>query len=184
MQNLFFRKAELEDVAEIVNIHNSNVRDRNTSLDRGFLLTTISKDEVVKNLNNSGRYFVATKTNGEIVGFITVSQPKISDEMLNTIIWQDEDFKKKVTSDRHFYLQVTATKPDCMGRGVARFMYEEIYKIFPNSFFSLFVVTEPITNCRSLMFHQKQGFQQIGILKSDRFLDLQNYESVVFFKET
>jgi hypothetical protein len=63
-------------------------------------------------------------------------------------------------------------------------MYEEIYKVFPNSFISLFIVTHPIANNRSLMFHQKQGFEQIGTLQIDQFLDLQNYESILLFKET
>lgn len=184
MEYLIFREADREDIQAIVNIHNSNARGQNRSIERGFLLTKITEDEIVKSLNNSGRYFVAATTDGEILGFVAISQPKISDEMLNKIIWKDEVFKKKVTSDRHFYLQVVATKLDCMGRGVARFMYEEIYKVFPNSFISLFIVAHPIANTRSLMFHQKQGFEQIGTLQIDQFLDLQNYESILLFKET
>lgn len=184
MEYLTFREADREDIQAIVNIHNSHARGQNTSIERGFLLTKITEDEIVKSLNNSGRYFVAATTDGEILGFVAISQPKISDEMLNKIIWKDEEFKKRVTSDRHFYLQVVATKLDCMGRGVARFMYEEIYKVFPNSFISLFIVAQPIANNRSLMFHQKQGFEQIGTLQIDLFLDLPNYESILLFKET
>ncbi|MEG4265821.1 GNAT family N-acetyltransferase [Microcoleus sp. Pol12A4] len=184
MEYLTFREADREDIQAIVNIHNSHARGQNTSIERGFLLTQITQDEIVQSLNNSCRYFVAAKTDGEILGFVAISQPKISDEMLDKIIWKDEDFKKRVTSDRHFYLERVATKLDCMGRGVARFMYEEIYKNFPNSLISLFIVTRPIANNRSLIFHQKQGFEQIGTLQIDLFLDLQNYESILLFKET
>ena len=148
------------------------------------MLKKITEDEIVKSLNNSGRYFVAATTDGEILGFVAISQPKISDEMLNKIIWKNEAFKKKVTSDRHFYLERVATKLDCMGRGVAQFMYKEIYQVFPNSLIYLFIVTHPIANNRSLMFHQKQGFEEIGTLQIDLFLDLQNYESILLFKET
>ncbi|MEG4075139.1 GNAT family N-acetyltransferase [Microcoleus sp. Pol14C2] len=124
------------------------------------MLTQITEDEIVKSLNNSCRYFVSAKTDGEILGFVAISQPKISEEMLDKIIWKDEAFKKRVTSDRHFYLERVATKVDWMGRGVARFMYKEIYQLFPNSFISLFIVTQPIANTHSLMFHQKQEFER------------------------
>ncbi|MEG5016486.1 MULTISPECIES: GNAT family N-acetyltransferase [unclassified Microcoleus] len=184
MEYLTFREADGEDIQAIVNIHNSHARSQNTSIDRGFLLTQITEDEIVQSLNNSCKYFVSAKTDGEIVGFVAISQPKISDEILDKIIWKDEVFKKRVTSDRHFYLERVATKVDWMGRGVARFMYKEIYQVFPNSFISLFIVTQPIANARSLMFHQKQGFEQIGTLQIDRFLDLENYECIVMFKET
>ncbi|MEG3911109.1 GNAT family N-acetyltransferase [Microcoleus sp. w1-18aA5] len=184
MEYLTFREGDGEDIQAIVNIHNSHARGQNTSIERGFLLTQITEDEIVQSLNNSCRYFVVAKTDGKIVGFVAISQPKISDEILDKIIWKDEVFKKRVTSDRHFYLERVATKLDWMGRGVAQFMYKEIYQFFPNSFISLFIVTQPIANTRSLMFHQKQGFEQIGTLQVDRFLDLENYECIVMFKET
>ncbi|MEG4184297.1 GNAT family N-acetyltransferase [Microcoleus sp. Pol14D6] len=160
MEYLIFREAAREDIQAIINIHNSNARGQNTSIERGFLLTQITEDEIVKSLNNSCRYFVSAKTDGEILGFVAISQPKISEEMLDKIIWKDEAFKKRVTSDRHFYLERVATKVDWMGRGVARFMYKEIYQLFPNSFISLFIVTQPIANTHSLMFHQKQEFER------------------------
>ncbi|MEG4855027.1 GNAT family N-acetyltransferase [Microcoleus sp. B5-D4] len=184
MQYLTFREADREDIQAIVNIHNSHARGQNTSIERGFLLTQITEDEIVQSLNNSCRYFVSAKTDGEILGFVAISQPKISDEILDKIIWKDEVFKKRVTSDRHFYLERVATKLNWMGRGVAQFMYKEIYQVFPNSFISLFIVSQPIANTRSLMFHQKQGFEQIGTLQIDRFLDLENYECIVMFKAT
>jgi len=184
MEYLIFREADRDDIQAIVNIHNSHARSQNTSIDRGFLLTQITEDEIVKSLNNSCRYFVAAKADGEILGFVAISQPKISDEILDKIIWKNEAFKKRVTSDRHFYLERVATKLDWMGRGVAQFMYKEIYQVFPSSFISLFIVTHPIANSRSLMFHQKQGFEQIGTLQIDLFLDLENYECIVMFKET
>lgn len=184
MQDLIFREADSGDIQAILNIHNSNARGQDASIERGFLLTKITEDEILKSLNHSGRYFVAAKRDGEIVGFVVISKPKISDEMLERIIWENNSFKTKVTSERHFYIQIVATKPDCMGKGVAQFMYESLYKKLPNSFISVFIVTKPITNNRSLMFHQKQGFEQIGSLQVDQLLDLQNYESILVFKET
>lgn len=195
MQNLVFREAENNNIPAIVNIHNSSVRRKpgwwgqlrrflGMSLpDRGFLLTPTTEEEVSQKLASSARYFVATNSDHKVVGFVTLLQPIISDAMLNQMIWKDESFKTKIANENHFYINIVATRLDCMGKGVARFMYESLYQLFPNAYFSAFVVTQPIINNRSLIFHQKQGFEQIGVFRSEKVLDLENYESVLFFKE-
>ncbi len=48
---------------------------------------------------------------------------------------------------------------------------------------STFIVSQLLENVRSLKFHEKQGFQQVEIWQQKQFLDLQNYESVLMFKE-
>lgn len=183
IQNLNFREATILDRKAIIDIHNSCVRGQNFSEDYGFLLAKTSEDELVKNLNSKTQYFIAVDFKDEVVGFLAISRPKISDRFLNHILWQDDSYKRKILTDRHIYIQIIATKRDCMGKGVARFLYQSLYQLFPNSVFSTFVVTKPILNHRSILFHQKQGFQQIGTIKHEQFLDLKNYESVLLFKE-
>jgi L-amino acid N-acyltransferase YncA len=184
LQNLSFREATHLDIPSIVSIHNSNVRTHLKSLERGFLLAEIDRNSVLGQMNLSNRYFVATQPDNEILGYVCISKPKISTEMLNKIKWNDETFKPKLQDKRHLFLQVVATQKQCSGQGVAQFMYRSLYQTFPNSFISLFVVVNPIMNHRSMDFHLKQGFKKIGILKSDRFLDLINYEDALMFKET
>lgn len=195
MQNLVFREAENNDIPAIVNIHNSNVRGKLDCWgqirrflgmplpDRGFLLAPTTEEEVSQKLASSARYFVATNSDHEVVGFVTLLQPRISDAILNQMSWEDEGFKTKIASENHFYINIVATRLDCMGKGVARFIYESLYQLFPNAYFSAFVVTQPIINNRSLIFHQKQGFERIGVFRAEKLLDLENYESVLFFKE-
>lgn len=183
IQNLRFREATIPDQKAIIDIHNSCVRGQHSSEDRGFLLAKTDEDELVKNLNSKTQYFIAVAFNDEVVGFLAISRPKISEPFLNHILWQDDSCKSKILSDRHIYIQNIATQRDYMGKGIARFLYQSLYEIFPNSVFSTFVVTKPILNQRSILFHEKQGFQQVGTIKHDQFLDLKNYESVLLFKE-
>lgn len=182
--NLTFRAANEGDILKIVSLHNSNVRTNLTSLNRGFLISETNEQSVRDNLSRGTQYWVAARANGEILGFVAISRPKISTEMLKKIAWDEESYQHKVRDPRHIFIQVLATQPEWSGRGVAQFMYRSLYKTFPNSFFSLFVVIHPIVNQRSLKFHCQQGFKQIGTIRSDEFLDLKNYEDALMFKET
>ncbi|RMG08154.1 MAG: N-acetyltransferase [Cyanobacteria bacterium J055] len=180
--NLTFREANDRDIPEIVNIHNSNVRMNLTSLDRGFLIAEVNEQSVRDNLSRGTQYWVAARAN-DILGFVAISQPKISTEMLKQIDWNEESYQDKVRDPRHIFIQVLATQTEWSGRGVAQFMYRSLYDTFPNSFFSLFVVINPIVNQRSMNFHLKQGFKQIGTIRWEEFLDLKNYEDALMFKD-
>lgn len=183
-QGLSFVEAQPKNIGEIVDIHNSNVRGQNLSTNSGFLLAKTTEAEIQQNLNQgTNKYFVAVNFSEEVLGFLALAKPKISSEFLNQIIWQDNSCKDKILSVRHLYIKVVAIKQDYQGKGIAQFMYNSLYEKFPHSFISAFIVTKPSGNDRSLKFHQKQGFQQVGIWQEKQFLDLQNYESVLMFKE-
>ncbi|MFB2935328.1 N-acetyltransferase family protein [Aerosakkonemataceae cyanobacterium BLCC-F154] len=183
IEGLSFVEAQPENIGAIINIHNANVRGQNLSPNAGFLLTKTTEAEIEQNLSQGTKYFVAVNFSGEVLGFLTWAKPKISTEFLNQIIWLDESCKDKILSDRHLYIKTVATKPDYHGKGIAQFIYKSLYEQFPNSFISTFIVSQPLGNVRSIKFHEKQGFQQVGILRKERFLDLDNYESVLMFKE-
>jgi L-amino acid N-acyltransferase YncA len=183
MPNLSFREANISDTSSIVAIHNSNVRTNLESLDRGFLIAKITENSVIECLKQSTRYFVSTEPHNKIVGFVCVSRPKISTEILKKIQWENKSYQQKVQDSRHLFIQGVATQREWSGQGVAQFMYRSLYQIFPSSFLSLFIAINPIYNQRSMNFHLKQGFQKIGTLKDDIFLDLKNYEDALMFKE-
>ncbi len=184
MPNLNFREANVSDAPSIVTIHNSNAIANLNSIDGGFLLSDVNEKAVVDQLSRSTRYFVATLPNKEIIGFVCVSRPKISAEMLTKIQWEDTMSYEKVQDPRHLFLHVVATRRNWSSQGVGQFMYRSLYDSFPSSFISLFVVVNPIANQRSMNFHTKQGFKKIGTIKADRFLDFKNYEEVLMLKET
>ncbi|MEA5499727.1 GNAT family N-acetyltransferase [Limnoraphis robusta] len=181
--SLNFREATPQDWQKIMGIHNSNVREQNASNCHGFLLAKTTEEEIIENINNQTLYFVAANISDEIFGFLALSKPKISNEFFNQIIWKDDSCQNKILSDRHFYIKIVATHPNHQSKGVAQFMYKSLYESFPNSFFSTFIVSKPIFNHRSILFHEKQGFYLVGTLKRSSFLDLKNYESVLMVKE-
>lgn len=186
IQGLNFREAKNNNFSSIVNIHNSNVRGENGSNDYGFLLVKTTEKEVITNLSNSFQYFVAVNDSNDVLGFLSLSQPKITDEFLNQMLWQDNYFSDKIVNnqERHLYINVVATKREYIGQGIGKFMYQSLYEQFPKSLLSSFIVTQPIFNHRSLIFHQKQGFQRIATFKCPQMMDLQNYESILMLKET
>ncbi len=184
-QDLIFEEPKSNHIQAIVNIHNSNIRSQSGSNDRGFLLAQTTEEEIFKHLTDSNQYFIAVNSVADVMGFLAISKPKINDDFLTQMIWQNNNAKDKIISnqERHIYIKIVATKREYMGQGVAQFMYKSLYEKFPNSLLSSFIVTKPILNNRSLVFHEKQGFKQIGAFQRQQFLDLQNYESVLMFKE-
>lgn len=182
-QALSFVAAKTENIGAIVDIHNANVRGHNLSYNSGFLLAKTTEAEIQQNLSQGIKYFVAVNFCGEVLGFLAWGKRKISAEFFNQIIWLDETCKDTIISARHFYIKTVATKRDYQGQGIALFMYKSVYEKLPNSFISAFVVSKVLGNVRSIKFHEKQGFQQVGIWRKDRFLDLENYESILMFKE-
>ncbi|EAW34993.1 GNAT family N-acetyltransferase [Lyngbya sp. PCC 8106] len=182
-----FREANPQDRGEIIGIHNSHVRELNALNSHGFLLAATTEQEILDQINHQTQYFVAVhqdlETNHKVIGFLALSQPKISPNFLNQIIWKDDSGQNKILSDQHFYIKIVATHPENMGKGVAQFLYKSLYETFPNSFFSTFIVSRPISNNRSILFHEKQGFYSVGTLKRESFLEFKNYESVLMVKE-
>ncbi|WP_413162791.1 N-acetyltransferase family protein [Capilliphycus salinus ALCB114379] len=124
-----------------------------------------------------------TNFTNNIRGFLALSKPKITPEFLNQIIWKDDSYRNQILGERHLYIKIIATHPNHRGKGVAQFMYKSLYETFPNSFLSAFIVNKPISNHRSIIFHEKQGFYPVGTLKLESFLDFKNYESLLMVKQ-
>ena len=180
--DLSFIEAQNCNFRAIAEIHNSHVKRDQILIDQGFLLAKTSEEEIQQNINQLTQYFVAINSLGKILGFLAVSKPKISADFLNKICWIDASYQNEILSHKHLYIKIVATHLDYRGQGIAQFMYQALYEKFPDSVFSAFIVTKPLLNNRSILFHQKQGFKQIGFVQRDTFLDLQNYESVLMFK--
>ena len=124
-----------------------------------------------------------TNISHKILGFLALSKPKITPEFLKQILWKDDSYRNQILSERHLYIKIVATHPNHRGKGVAQFMYKSLYETFPNSFLSAFIVNKPISNSRSIIFHEKQGFYPVGTLKLESFLDFKNYESLLMVKQ-
>ncbi len=183
MQDLYFSEANSDQIPDIVDIHNSHVLNREVPNPDGFLLCHTDREEIQRNLRDSKQYFVAVNPAEKVLGFILLSQPKISEQIIQELAWKENNFIEKIMNKNHIFINIISTHKDYMGQGIGKFMYESIFAKLPASFLSAFIVAKPIANERSLIFHEKQGFQKIAILKKDSFLDFKNYESILMGKE-
>lgn len=181
------READPSDIPAIANLHSSQARTQIWDLRGGFLMTEMTQKEVQERMNQGTRYFVAipeADRGAEIVGFVSLSQPQIIQDVLEKIRWTGEDYSDRLMSDRHYYIQVLATKPGWTGKGVARSLYRFIYQTFPGAVLSAFIITQPITNHRSLNFHHQQGFSIIGVIEDEEFLNLKSCQRSIVYRET
>lgn len=179
------REAVESDINPIASLHTSQSRGRIPNLDGGFLLAEATEEMVREGMANGTRFFVAiAPEREELVGFVAVAQPQISPEILRKIRWAGTDYGDRLSDERHHYIQAIATKPGWTGKGIARRLYTAVYRRFPGSILSALVVTQPITNHRSLQFHVRQGFAVIGTLNLEFLFDLKNYEGTIFYRET
>lgn len=179
------REAVESDIGPIASLHTSQSRTRTPNLDGGFLLAESTQEMVREGMAKGTRFFVAiAPETEELVGFVAIARPQISGEVLQKIRWTGTDYGDRISDHRHHYIQVVATKPGWTGKGVARHLYTSIYRQFPHSILSALVVTQPITNRRSLHFHIRQGFAVIGTLNLEYLFDLKNYEGTIVYRET
>jgi len=182
MQSYTVRLATADHLPGILAIHNQNARVACTSFDQGFLLEPTAIAHLEEALAQNTQFFIAVDREERLAGFVRIAQPRIYGGLLAKIDWVDPQFAQLVQQENHRYIQILAVDRGCMGQGVARLLYESIYPQFPGVFFSALIVWQPIQNQRSLRFHQSQGFKEIGRLRAERFLDLENYEAIVLGK--
>ncbi|TVQ60088.1 MAG: GNAT family N-acetyltransferase [Spirulina sp. DLM2.Bin59] len=183
MQSYTVRWATSDDLPGIVAIHNQNARVACQGFEQGFLLEPTTIAHLEEALTQNTQFFVAVDGEEKLAGFVRIAQPQIDGGLLAQVDWVDPRFARLVQQKNHRYIQILAVDRDCMGRGVARLLYESIYPRFPGVFFSALIVWQPIQNQRSFRFHQAQGFKEIGRLRAEQFLDLKNYEAIVVGKE-
>ncbi|HBQ97339.1 MULTISPECIES: GNAT family N-acetyltransferase [unclassified Roseofilum] len=186
MNHFHIREAQTSDIQAIADLHSSQSRTQIRDSSGGFLLAEITQEQVHEHMKQGTRYFLATlapEEQAEIVGLVALSQPEITPQILETIRWTGEDYGDRLMSDRHYYIQVLVTKPGWTGKGVAQSLYRFLYKTLPGSVLSGFIVTQPITNHRSLNFHHQQGFSIIGAIDDEEFLNLKSCQRTIIYRE-
>ncbi len=209
--HLTFRLATDSDIPAIVDIHNRNVQQPNATHPYGFLLAETQPTEIAKHLAQARSlpadhsfpsalaagtvlYFLMVQDDPTqdgsaptVVAFLTVAKPKVTDEFCNQLIWLDTEaapvLQTKLLQPNHIYIQTVATQPELRGQGIGRLMYQALYRVFPNFYFSTFVVSRPLCNHYSIQFHQKQGFRAIALIQRPQFLNFQDYESTLMLRE-
>ncbi len=182
LNELAFRKAQENDIEQIINIHNSNVVNEEVYLrNQGFLLNKVNYKIILTNIENKKQYYVTTDKSNSVLGFICLSN-QIDKNILLSVKWKNKYDSKFLLLNKYFYIDVVAIKPDFIGKGIGKHLYKQLYLTYSNFIFTLFIASKPYINKRSLNFHLKQEFRVIGHYKNNSFCGLKNYESKLLFK--
>ncbi|MGG6296908.1 N-acetyltransferase family protein [Leptolyngbya sp. AN02str] len=179
MQEFKIVEASTEHFEAISEIHNSHVYDAAKVKQNRFLIAKISPEDIAQQLAKATQYFVALDSQSHVLGLVSISRPHITEEFIQQVTWANQSWIDQILSDRHIYINTLGIHNQHQGKGIAQQLYRSLYQRFPGACFSAFVVTRPVLNERSLAFHEKQGFRNVGTFARDTFLNFQNYASAL-----
>lgn len=185
------RQATKQDFEEIYKIRQSlglkreNLTDteyRRSIEKNGFLL--FSELERTEFENDLEKIFLVAEEEGKIVGYIRIdTEQELKDESHAT--WIRADVKPFYSSHPHADIGGIAVLPGNSHKGIGSCLLEaaedEVRKKGVAYLFS-FVVSAPIINKASIVFHEKHGFERIAIISVEELFELKNYESILYGK--
>ncbi|MEQ9414251.1 MAG: GNAT family N-acetyltransferase [Cyclobacteriaceae bacterium] len=174
-----FRKARLDDLDQIVRIHNSNALINRLNAQKGYLLSEADADVLRgKLISKSGYFYYVATNNEEILGFVQVKKgiPQEEEEEYLSAKKQ-EDIDTLISTEPHWHILTVAVNEDFKGTGVGKYMYNRLFEKYPESHFTAFVVFEPTRNTGSITFHEAMGFKEVGVFVGSKEYKIKNYES-------
>lgn len=182
-EKFYFLQADIEDAKNIIEINQSYLDKYDNKA--GFLINSLDYDELLDLIcYNKKSFFIAKGEDKEFLGYAIIEE-KIEEDILGGIEWNWIDKKNKEDFERFQFIYITqlAVKKEIIRKGIGKFIYENLFKKFPDRNFVAFVAKEPYLNRASREFHKALGFERIGIFKRERYLGLDNYKSYFFYKE-
>lgn len=186
------RQVTLEDYEQIKSIKNEVGIDRSqlTNPDykfrlenHGFLL--FPEYELTDFTQDLHKIFLVYEEGESIVGYIRVdTEPELATE--GNVQWLREDMKPYYFAHPHADLGGIAVSPSAHKKGIGSLLLKaverELRKDNAPYLFS-FIVTSPIKNTPSILFHKKNGFEQIAVINSPENFGLNNYQSFLYAKK-
>ncbi|MBN1216310.1 MAG: GNAT family N-acetyltransferase [Candidatus Lokiarchaeota archaeon] len=182
-EKFFFFPAEIEDAKDIIDINESYLRQYNNKL--GFLLGKLDYNELLEIIRCDHKtFFVAKGEDKEFLGYVKIDE-HIEDDILKDVKWNwiDKNNKNDFERFQYIYISQLAIKKESSRKGIGKFIYETLFKKYPDRNFVAFVAKEPYLNRASREFHESLGFDKVGIFKRKRYLEVDNFESYFFYKE-
>ena len=174
-----FHQAVLEDVDTIHEINQIYLRINLPDNSKGFLLGDRTKEWISANLD---KYFVAKDTD-QFLGYAEIDF-KIGEENFATGTWEGESIQKEVIEkikNKNFIYMIQLAS-NTHRKGVGKCITEGLSKVFKGSVIISFVAYKPHFNEVSLHFHEKAGFQKVGLFKMKSKFGIQGYERICYMK--
>jgi GNAT superfamily N-acetyltransferase len=196
MNSFSIRKATLGDLDSLNTIHASVILDRSQLKDvayqadiqnKGFLLGTDDPHDIAEEISNAHQFLVAEEEN-KLLGYAIADhreEEQYYDDEYKT--WFDLSLKELYyNSPKAMSLSTIATDPSIIKKGVATSLLKSLEEqLLGEEFTHLFSIVSiaPLTNCPSLLWHTRNGFQRLAMGKPRRLFELDNYSAILFYKE-
>ncbi len=186
------RDATDKDITSIQLLHDKFILDVQRADDpeygamvqqRGFTVSA-GGSEIAQRLRTSVLLNVA-EVNDEVVGYIDMSKEEYFPEDADNIIWFNKD-KKAIYYHDEYALTLHHIVTDIPGKGIATGLFENALSDLKQEgyqhVFSI-VATAPLSNCASIIWHTRQGFERICTHTPIDLFGLKNYQATLFYKE-
>ncbi len=189
------RKATINDLEQIHSLYKEYSLDISHSGDigyatkfqrDGFLIAVENKEDIAKRIQNDTLYDVFEENN-KIAGFININKEIYFPEEADNIIWFDNESKQK-----YFHADTAITLHEIIidqvykGNGIGKQLLEySLRKLKEKDYTDLFsiIALAPLTNCASLLFHTRNGFERACVTMPIELFGLKNYQSLLFHKK-
>jgi L-amino acid N-acyltransferase YncA len=189
------RPATIKDFKAIEKIYQSHLLDQQKVAQpnyaakmqkSGFLLDLSDATERQKRVETS-QLFKVYEENGQVFGFIDINKEIYFPEEADNIVWFDQQRKQEYFHGKNStVLHLIAVDQKATSKGIASQLLqgclEDLKKQGMGYLFSL-IVFGPVTNCPSLVFHHKHGFERVSVAQPIDLFGFKNYQSLLFVKK-
>ena len=173
---LVLRKAERNDAGDIAELNNSSLTVKQT---QGFLLAPIKVDEFAEYIENHPDFVLVAEASARVlVGFLQLSRSAGS-HVIQRLDWRTSQSRSMFEGSEALYIEKVAVKGNYKRLKIGTQLYNSVFDRHPKCLFYSFAARKPFANKASLCFHKKLGFCESAIFRAERYLGLQNYESVM-----
>jgi len=189
------RKANQADLDQIWKLHADYILDVNRVAEpeygaevqsRGFIVSESTKDDIAERIDKSV-IFNVYEENGRILGLIDINKELYFPEDAENIIWTSDELKHSYFHrDDSIVLHYIAVDKDYSGMGISKKLFvDAIKQLAVAGFKDLFsiVTTGPLTNCPSVIWHTKVGFDRACVTMPIDLFGLKNYTSLLFHRK-
>jgi L-amino acid N-acyltransferase YncA len=187
------RKARLADLNQVISIYQSWCINRDKLDDykycaelqkRGFLLGLDDRDTYQRLIDKARLFYVFVESR-KVLGYAIFNQD-IESEDNRYKVWLDSEGRELYyNNSASVSIFEIAVRKDASRRGVAsKLLKKAIVGLKSQGYRYLFsvVTVSPITNCSSIIFHEKHGFRRVATGVPTRLFDIDNYASILYCK--
>ena len=188
------RKATNDDLENIYSLYQANSLDIPRVTDAsyatrvqhdGFLVALDDKTDILERIQINFLFNVY-ELDGKVAGFITINKEVYFHEDSDNIMWFSNKLKEIYYHSNTFMtLHEIIVDQTYKGKGIGKMLLEDSLKTMKEKqytdLFSI-VTTGPLTNCASLLFHTRNGFERACVSMPDDLFGLKNYQSLLLHK--